>query len=351
MTRRFTTVTFVLSVVVAVWWLTDSSVRSGRVSAGAPVLTPVPVKAPVKEASDEILVSPRLLTNTPKKWSRAEAAKYLTAYFTREQLTRELALEQSRYGPQYWDSEMGVAALRELQARREETTKRLSTEMNDILTAMCPGEAGERLTLKPFFSLDQAGPNLGFLSPASREALTEAILSFAQDEPIDAGKLQEAASKVLAGDELEQYNQWNAPAAAALRNRLVGFEADETEFKAIQHWQRELGLERDPAITRTELARQIGVDRLAQFERLEEPVMRTAVQDLHRLGLPLDQAAWLSDFRTRAVAHIQKLWGDAALTDTQREALVKQVQSAYRVELTAQLGMSDSALNEADLLP
>jgi len=84
-----------------------------------------------------------------------------------------------------------------------------------------------RLPLTAFFSLDRPGPNLGFLSPASREKMTEAILARAQEGELEAGNLMETAGRVLSGAELADYTRWNAPVAAALRNRLAGFDADE----------------------------------------------------------------------------------------------------------------------------
>ena len=301
------------------------------------IRTPVPAPARVAVVPPAIHPS----------WSRAEAAKLLLGYYRREQLAQELELEQTRYGSHYWEPEPGVATLQDLQLRREDLLKRLGTEMNALLAEMAPGETGEALRLEPFFTIDRAAPNLGFLSAESRAKMAGAIAA-GQVEP---EKLLETAREILSENELQQYLSWNAPASSALRNRLVGFEAHENEFNAVLRWTQATDAGIGAAQARAELEQGLGAVRLAEFERLQEPVMKTAVLDLQRLGLPLDQAAMLASIRRQAVEHLQDVWSDPRVPDAQKGNRVSQVQAAYRLAIAAQLQLSTDDGAAAELLP
>lgn len=277
-------------------------------------------------------------------WSRPEAVRYLTQYFSREQLGFELDLEQARYRGQYWQAEPGLAELQPIESRRAEVIRRMTIEINALLAEMCPGETGEPLALVPFFSLDRPAPNLAFLSEASREKIEQALL--ARDPAVEADPML-AVATLLSGQELADYSRWNAPSSAALRNRLAGFEASETEFNDVLEWQAATGSAREAA-AREELAGRLGPDRLAQLDRLLEPAVHTAAQDLHRLGLPIDQAGWLADFRQVAAAQLQQLWSDPRLNAAQKQDKVDTLRDAFRAELSAELRLPSEA---ADLLP
>lgn len=265
----------------------------------------------------------------PVSWSRAEAVRHLQQYFSRELLRQEIELGQARYRGQYWEAEPGLPELQQLETRRGEIVRRLATEMNGLLAAMCPDEPGEPLALTAFFSLDHPAPNLGFLSAASREKVEDVLL--AAEGPV-------AAARVLSGQELVDYLNWNAPLSAALRNRLAGLAPDESEFAAIRQWQAAAGSEEE-AGARTELARQLGPARLAQLEWQIGPEMSTAVQDMRRLGLPVEQAAWLAEFRRQASGQLQRAWGDPWLDAGGRQARVGLLERAFRAELAAQLAL------------
>jgi hypothetical protein len=297
---------------------------------------------PVGARTPVAVPSPAPASLVASAWPRAEAAKYLTHYFAKELLGVELELEQARYHGQYWEAEPGLAELRQIETRRTEAIARLTAEMNGMLEEMCPGAAGAPLALVPYFSLDHPAPNLAFLSEASRGKMEEILL--AREEPADA---MAAAAKILSGPELADYARWNAPSAAALRNRLAGFDATEGEFNAVLEWQHAAGSEGESE-ARNELVRKLGAERVAQLDALTDPAVHTATQDLHRLGLPLDQAGWLTDFRRAAVAQLQRSWRDPRLTDAQKQAEVGVLRDAFRDELTTQLKIMPDA---ADLLP
>src|SRR5437870_635982 len=71
-----------------------------------------PMRAPAEDrAAPPREISPRL--------TRPEAAAYVRTLYRREQLARELALEQRRYGSNYWESPPGDFDPRQLQRDRE----------------------------------------------------------------------------------------------------------------------------------------------------------------------------------------------------------------------------------------
>lgn len=305
------------------------------------VSPPVPARVPGAAPAGFNLAAERI---KPTRWSRAEAVKYLSHYFSKEQLGLELKLEQVRYGGQYWEAEPGFAELQSIEVRRMEMIGRLTAELNAMLKEMCPTETGEPLALVPFFSLDRPAPNLAFLGDASRERMEAALLvrgETAWTDPLFT------ASQILSGQELVDYTRWNAPSAAALRNRLAGFAVNEEEFSAILQWQETAGSDRE-AEARTELAGRIGSARLAQLDQLNDPGMHTALQDLHRLGLPLDQADWVADFRRQAVVQLQQAWGKPELTAMQKQQEVAVLLSAFGAELATQMKLPPRT---ADLLP
>jgi hypothetical protein len=275
-------------------------------------------------------------------WSRAEAETYLTGYFAREQLGFELELERERYRGNYWEPEPGLAELQQIETRRTAGIRRLAAEMNAMVADMSPAATGEPLVLEPFFSLDHPAPNLAFLSEASRAKMEEVLLSRdGSDDPL------RPAAAILSGQELADYTRWNAPGAAALRNRLAGFGTSETEFAEILKWQGSVGSDRE-AEARAELAAHLGRERLAQLDQLTDPAMHTALQDLHRFGLPLDQAGWLADFRREAARQFQSSWTNPRLTAEQKNAEVGALRDAFRAELAGQMNVPPDT---ADLLP
>jgi len=116
---------------------------------------------------------------------------------------------------------------------------------------------------------------------------------------------------------------------------------------AILQWQGAAGSEREMQ-ARDELAKSIGPGRLAQLDRLTDPAIHTAVQDLHRLGLPLEAAGWLADFRLEAAAQLQQSWRNPRMTAAQKQEEVGMMRNAFRTELAAQMKLPPET---ADLLP
>lgn len=286
--------------------------------------------------------------------SRAEIARLLTTYFRREQVEAELALEQTRYGRGHWQTELGGKHLLALEQTRVALVTRLQAEANELLDEMSGGDTGPALALTPLFGPERAGPNVAFLSAASRARLADLIAERAAGGGVDAAGLLTDARSFLPPDELAQYARWNAPEAALLRKQLVGFDAREEEFAAIARWSNFVNqgnsATADDRRAELALADQIGVARLAELFHLRDPEMQTAVHDLHRLGLPLDRAEWLAACRAQGARELSALWSDPILPSAAKEEQVRELQQAYRARIAATLALS-STIDPADLMP
>lgn len=281
---------------------------------------------------------------------RAEAVRRIVARFRRRQVAAELRLEQERYGPHYWDSEATGPEIRSLELRRS----RLLQELNAALAAaLPPGGNGDTIALTALFGEARGGPRLDFLDAAA-QARVEDLLAAAPDLAADRPALLDRVRDLLAPDQRAQFQDWNAPESALLRRQLVGFGASQVEFDAIARWpdfvnQGNAGLAEDaPAESR--LADEIGVARVADLIRLRDPEVETAVQDLHRLGLPVDRAEWLAAMRGEATSRMQQVWADGALTADAKETRVEALRVAYATQLASALAPG-RAIDQAGLLP
>jgi hypothetical protein len=284
-------------------------------------------------------------------------AELLKASFRRELLKAELDLGQRRYGAHYWDPEMGAVGLAELERARVALLNRLNVEMNDLLNQMCPGETGEPIHLSPIFSEEFPAPNLEKLTSVSRQKfetwLWAGLTSGAT--AIDADMMQASARDALSADEFAGYLRWNSPEVATLRNELVGFHATESEFAEILRW-RQLVDSGGPETADTlqaeiTLEDRIGSARLTALIQQRNPELQTASQDLRRLGLPVERAAWLANFRRQGILEIQKLWSDPALPSDAKAARVAQLQRSYRTLIAATLALPENRVAGIDLMP
>jgi hypothetical protein len=276
--------------------------------------------------------------------TRREATEWVRALYRKEQVTRELDLEQRRYGRNYWQSECNGRELAILQQTRETLLKQLSAEATQLLNDLFPGEAGEPIALVAIFAPDRPGPNLTFLSASARERFEARILS------ADGVRehLIEIATQVLRPEEMESYHQWNDRAVAALRNQLVGFDQTEGEFGAILLETRLVAEDGEASGTGPTLERQLGAARYADLLRIKDPPMHTALQDLQRLGLPLAEAEWLAATRTRAIAEMDEIWKNAALTDVTKRERVLQLERIHGQTIAAKLALPDATLDGLD---
>ncbi len=277
------------------------------------------------------------------KPTREETLAYLTRSYRREQLSREFDLDQRRYGLSYWNYGPTGAERAAITEERDALVRQLTAEANEILGTLFPGEPGGRVELTPLFGDDRPGPNVGFLSPALRQKFEAALFSANR---LDPDHLLDLALDFLPAAEAATYRQWNEPATAALRQLLVGFGATEGEFLAILHDGRG-AVDRDDDIgIESGLETQLGPARYAAFIRLKDPAIQTAVHDLQRLGLPLENADWLAATRERAVAAIQQVWQDPQIPAASKPDEVSAVRRSYGQAIAARLSLRGATLGD-----
>jgi len=301
------------------------------------VPSPVRVASPAVARGDDPRPVGARATSVARGLSRREVVDFVRAQYRQEQLSRELDLEQQRYAGNYWEAGLDGRELAVLQRARETMIKELADEANQVLRDLLSGEGSEVLSFSAFFAADRPGPNLSFLSAASRMQLEREILGRAGGTSDEADWLERAAERVLSPAELTDYRRWNDSAAAALRERLAGFDPTEAEFLAIQ---------RSAAGTDdTDLAAQLGTARFAEFSAIQAPAAQTALHDLRRLGLPLENVGWLALTRAQAVESIQAVWQNAAVSDREKRAQVERLERAYGAMIAAQLSLPAAALD------
>jgi hypothetical protein len=280
--------------------------------------------------------------SSPAAATRAQAAAQLTALYRAEQLTREIDLEQKRYGDRYWKSECTGIEFAALQVAREELVNRLTAEANQILTSLFPTSSSDAITLEPIFDANHAAPNVSGLSPASRQRLEQEILA---SRSVDAGELLALAARVLPSPEFEAYRSWNDPAASALRHQLVGFDASEGEFLAILRDGHANESTLDGYDSHSKLEAALGPTRYAEYASATDAALNSAAQDLHRFGLPLDHAGWLATTRSEAIAAVQQIWSDPVLADSQKKQKLAEVEQRYATAVAARLSLPAASLD------
>jgi len=223
--------------------------------------------------------------------------------------------------------------------------KELGAEATQVLGGLFPGETGEPIVLAAIFDASHAGPNLSFLSSEARARFESEILADDSDRGADPERLREIARRVLSAGESDSYRKWNEPAAVALRAQLIGFNPTEGEFVAILQERRAVGEDGDAREAIAELENILGSARLTELEKLKDPALHAALNDLQRLGLPLGEAEWLATTRTRAIAAIGEIWQSALLTDGIKREQVSLVERTFSQAVAAKLGLTSAALD------
>lgn len=277
--------------------------------------------------------------------TRRAAAALVRALYRKEQLTRELDLEQVRFGKNYWEAERRGCDLAGLPAAREAMLRELSAEATQVLADMFPGEAGEPVVLPAIFDADHAGPNVAFLSAEARARFEAAILADDSGRGADPERLREIAVRVLPPDAADTYRQWNDASAVALRAQLIGFNQTENEFVALLQAQRASAEDGDPRVVPIALETALDPARREELRQLRDPARHTALNDLQRLGLPLGDAAWLAAARARAVADIGEIWRSNLVTDGIKREQVALVEGIFSQAVAAKLGVRKATLD------
>lgn len=267
------------------------------------------------------------------------AVALLCTLYRREQLTRELAIEQRRYGRNYWDADADGRGLAALRTQRQAMLAELNAEANAVLADLFPGVTSEPIALGALFDDDRPGPNVTFLSGSTRARLEAELLAEWEKNGAGTDRGMAVAERVLPSDEQELFRRWNAPAHAALREQLVGFAPNETEFLAI------LRANDGSEAATNALAATLGAGRFHEFLQTQDPAVRTARQELRRNGLPIAEAEWLATTRAQAVSAIAEVWRNAAIPDTAKPPRVAQLERTYSEAIGARLNGSSPSLD------
>lgn len=277
------------------------------------------------------------------------AAERIRAYFRREAARAELALEPRRYGAHYWDTEASGPEVHALELERVLILQQLNAELAERLPpGSGPGEA-----LAPLFGEGRPGPRVDFLAPAAQTRIAE-LLAGSPELAADRAALLERVRPLLTEEDFVRFQDWNSPTSERLRRQLVGFQTSEAEFTALAAWpgfvnQGNGGFAED-AHAEAALADRIGVERTAELFRLRDPDVQTAVQDLHRLGLPVERAEWLAAQRGDAISRMQQVWADGGLAAEAKATRVEALRQAYAAQLAAALAPG-VAMDAEALLP
>lgn len=316
----------------------NANVASPGHASGAQDKTPRVRRAP--RAQFEANATPE-----PAKPTFAAAREHVRALYRNEQLTRELDLEQQRYGARYWDSECDGRDFARLQSAREALVRQLTDEANAVLRELYPSEALEPIALRTIFDAEHAGPNVRFLSPEARERFEAALLSTWGEARLDTGVVLAVAERAMAAEEFAEFTRWNAPAAVALRERLVGFDASEQEFRVLLRAISDA--DGEAALVPAEFS----PERAERLRQIEEPALRTALRDVRRLGLPLTEADWLAATRAQAAASIQRAWDDPGLSFGAKQGQVALLERTFSRAIADRFGLPGSSIDELHLRP
>jgi hypothetical protein len=284
----------------------------------------------------------------PVKLLRGEVAEYLKALYQKEQLAEELALEQRRYGKNYWQSEADGPALATLRAARQAMLARLASELNVRIDELCPDQPGDPVVLRALFDDDRPAPNLSFLSAESRQTFEHTLQSALADGTFDADaqRLLALAMPALPAEQAELYRKWNQPASAALRHQLIGFETSETEFTALLERSRAIASTGEAPNADVTLAVRLGAERYTEYLRLQDPAVQTALHELHRRGLPVQHAEWLATSRAAGSDALQQVWNDPTLPEPSKAERVEAVRRSYRDAINTQLSSTGAVADD-----
>ena len=162
-------------------------------------------------------------------------------------------------------------------------------------------------------------------------------------------------ASLLTPEELEEYELRHSETADSLRTTLGGFQASEEEFRNIFRLQRTYDLEfgqgfdvRDSAAARAEqqagaalnneLAKALGPERFAQYQRAQDGDYRSLQQVTDRFGLSADVAARVFNMKQAAEAIKAQVESNPNLTDEQRARAIAGIATKTEQSVLAALG-------------
>jgi hypothetical protein len=157
-------------------------------------------------------------------------------------------------------------------------------------------------------------------------------------------KLQDQAlAQVLGPLEKQEYELSTSPAADQLRERLIGFNPTQEEFLALYKKQKaiddtyEFGDTNDPAVLAAKTADEaqmmkdfkgnLAGDRVAQFDRSQDPEFQNLTVLSERFDLPADASETLLEMRQAAEQEKQKLLANPDIPPDRVEVALKAIQA------------------------
>jgi hypothetical protein len=188
--------------------------------------------------------------------------------------------------------------------------------------------------------LDEANGNL---SATDTEALRK----------IEQQRNQELA-KILSGSELAEFELRMSPVADQLRDQLIGFNPSEAEFRQIFELEKSVDEKfsftkpndenalREKAAAQedvqTELKRELGETRYAEYQRAQNPDFREARIFTEVYELPVSTAQTIFDIKQIAENERQYLLKDYSVPEPQRLEALKAIQMETEKSLRQTMG-------------
>jgi hypothetical protein len=262
----------------------------------------------------------------------------------------------------YWESnekrKLKQPQLEERERRLAEIDKELPAVLRELL-----GINYEREVNKYFVDADEDDNRLAFLSEDKRaqvlalreqfEGQRERILYQVQMGKPSASEIEQlrqidqsqnqALAQVLGPQEKEQYELSTSASADQLRQQLIGFNPTEGEFLALYNKQKaideayEFEDTNDPAVMAAKVAEEgemmkafkggLAGDRVAQFNRSQDPEYQYLTVLSERYDLPADASETLLEMRRAAEEEKQKLLSNTQIPPERVEVALQAIQA------------------------
>jgi hypothetical protein len=262
------------------------------------------------------------------------------------------------------------------QAQIEERDRQLAAidkELPAVLRELL-GVNYERELNKYFVDADEDDSRLAFLSEDKRvqvlslrdqfEGKREGILDGAQDGKLAASEIEqlrqidqlqdEALAQVLGPQEVELYELSTSPTADRLRRQLIGFNPTEEEFHTLFSKQKTIddayefedtsdatvsaAKASDEAAMMAAFKGNLAGDRVAQFDRSQDPEYQNLTLLSARYDLPADASETLLEMRQAAEEEKEKLLSNKDIPPERVEAALEAIQAETEKTARATLG-------------
>jgi hypothetical protein len=263
---------------------------------------------------------------------------------------------------QYWETNDKRKLTQPQLEERDRQLAQIDQELPAVLRELL-GINYERELNKYFVDADEDNSRLGFLSEDQRaqvlslreqfEGKRERILYNVQNGKASASDMEqlrqidqlqdEALAQVLSPQEKEQYEMSTSATADRLRQQLIGFNPTEEEFRDL--YQRQKAIDdayefedtNDATVSAAKASDEAEVmkafkgnlagDRVAKFDRSQDPEYQNLCVLSQRYDLPADASDTLLDMRQAAQEERQKLLSNTNIPPERVEAALQAIQA------------------------